>query len=51
VCAEAELAWPSQQVAVLLPEQEGAEADFAAQGWKVFSTDGEQKELLNALKE
>src|SRR5262249_54370151 len=51
VCAEAELAWPSQQVAVLLPEQDGAEADFAAQGWKVFSTDGEQQELLNALKE
>jgi DEAD/DEAH box helicase domain-containing protein len=51
VCAEAELAWPSKKVAVLLPEQDEAEAEFVAQGWKVFSTDGEQQKLLDALKE
>jgi hypothetical protein len=51
VCAEAELAWPSKKVAVLLPEQDEAEAEFAAQGWKVFSTDGEQQKLLDDLKE
>jgi len=51
VCAEAELAWPSKQVAVFLPEQDGAEADFVTQGWKVFSTKDEQQKLLDALKE
>jgi hypothetical protein len=51
VCAEAELAWPSKQVALLLPEQDQAEAEFVAQGWKVFSTEGEQQKLLDALKE
>jgi hypothetical protein len=51
VCAEAELAWPSKQVALLLPEQAEAEAEFVAQGWKVFSTEGEQQKLLDALKE
>jgi hypothetical protein len=51
VCAEAELAWPSKQVAVLLPERPDAEPEFLAQGWKVFPTDGEQQQLLDALKE
>jgi DEAD/DEAH box helicase domain-containing protein len=51
VCAEAELAWPSKKVAALLPEQDEADAAFAAQGWKVFSTEGEQQKLLDALKE
>jgi hypothetical protein len=51
VCAEAELAWPSEKVAVLLPEQAEAAEDFAAQGWKVFSTEDEQQKLLDALKE
>jgi DEAD/DEAH box helicase domain-containing protein len=51
VCAEAEVAWPSKKVAMLLPEQDEAEAEFVAQGWKVFSTDGEQQKLLDALKE
>jgi len=51
VCAEAELAWPSKQVALLLPEQAEAEAEFVAQGWKVFSTEGEQQKLLDALKD
>ena len=51
VCAEAELAWPSKKVAMLLPEQAEAETEFAAQGWKVFSTEDEQQKLLDALKE
>jgi hypothetical protein len=51
VCAEAELAWPSKQVALTLPEQAEAGAEFVAQGWKVFSTEGEQQKLLDALKE
>jgi DEAD/DEAH box helicase domain-containing protein len=37
VCAEAELAWPSKQVAVVLPER-GAVADtFRERGWSVFA--------------
>jgi hypothetical protein len=51
VCAEAELAWPSKKLALLLPEQVEAAAEFAAQGWKVFSTEDEQQKLLDALKE
>jgi hypothetical protein len=51
VYAEAELAWPSKKVALLMPEQSDAAADFAAQGWKVFSTEDEQQKLLDALKE
>jgi hypothetical protein len=51
VCAEGELAWPSKQVALLLPEQAEAEAEFVAQGWKVFSKEGEHQKLLDALKE
>jgi hypothetical protein len=38
-------------VALLLPEQGEVEAEFVAQGWKVFSTEGEQQKLLDALKE
>ena len=33
--AEAELAWPDRQVAVLLPEQREWTALFADAGWKV----------------
>jgi hypothetical protein len=51
VRAEAELAWPSKQLALLLPEQAEPEAEFVAHGWKVFSTEGEQQKLLDALKE
>jgi ATP-dependent helicase YprA (DUF1998 family) len=51
VCAEAELAWSTKKVALLLPEQVAASADFTAQGWKVFSTEDEQQKLLDALKE
>ena len=44
VCAEAELAWPSKKVAVLLPEQAGSGGGISrAQGWKVFSTEDEQQ--------
>ncbi len=51
VRAEAELAWPSKKVALLLPEQSEAEADFTAQGWKVFSTEDVQQKLLDTLTE
>src|SRR5262249_45801357 len=51
VCAEAELAWPLKQFALLLPEQAEAEAEFVGQGWTVFSTEGGQQKLLDALKE
>jgi DEAD/DEAH box helicase domain-containing protein len=36
VCAEAELAWPDIQVAVVLPERESAAETFRGQGWRVF---------------
>ena len=36
VCAEAELAWESRKVAVLLPERMEAAEAFRDQGWKVF---------------
>jgi hypothetical protein len=35
----------------LVPEQDETKAEFVAQGWKVFSTEGEQQKLLDALKE
>jgi hypothetical protein len=50
VCAEAELAWSTKKVALLLPEQAEASADFTAQGWIVFSTEDEQQKLLDGLK-
>jgi hypothetical protein len=37
VCADAELAWESRKVAVLLPERMEAVTAFLGQGWKVFS--------------
>ena len=48
---EAELAWPAQQVAVLLPEYSHLRAAFEAQGWRVFlSTEQSQvKAQLPAL--
>ncbi len=54
VCAEAELAWPSKKLAVLLPEQQDAAAAFKAQGWKVFSVDdlaAKSQQLLESLGE
>jgi ATP-dependent helicase YprA (DUF1998 family) len=49
VCAQAELAWPSAKIALLLPEQSDAEGEFVGQGWKVFSTEDGQQELFDAL--
>lgn len=37
VCAEAELAWPSCHIAVLLPEQAKSQSLFQERGWKVFT--------------
>jgi hypothetical protein len=51
VCAEAELAWPSKKVAVVLPDQADAAKAFAEQGWRVFSTEDDSQRLLDALKE
>ena len=51
VCAEAELAWPSKKVAVLLPEQSEAEAIFQERGWKVFGITMPSVEILALLKE
>jgi hypothetical protein len=36
VCAEAELAWPDKQVAVVLPERTAAPDIFRGRGWSVF---------------
>ena len=36
VLAEAELAWPEQGVAVLLPEQRDSILTFQNAGWRVF---------------
>ena len=54
VCAEAELAWPSKKLAVLVPERMEASAEFQAQGWKVYSADGlaaQSQQLLDSLTE
>ena len=52
VCADAELAWQQQRVAVLLPERpEGMEA-FRSQGWNVFlAPDLPEGRLLELLSE
>lgn len=52
VSADAELAWPSQKVAVLLPERMEATEAFKAAGWKVFSVAdlADQQPLLVFLK-
>ena len=36
-CAEAELAWPSKKVAVLLPEQVQHEERFSERDWTAFA--------------
>ena len=54
VCAEAELAWPSKKVAVLVPEHQEAIEAFKVQGWKVFSVDdlaAQTHKLLGSLTE
>ena len=49
VLAEAELAWPGQSVAVLLPEHRDSILAFENAGWKVFHD--EMEERLDALAE
>jgi len=39
VCAEAELAWPDLQQAVVLPDREAAAQIFRDRGWRVFTPD------------
>jgi hypothetical protein len=53
VCADAELAWPSQKVAVLLPDRMDAAPVFEGTGWKVFSVADltDPQPLLALLKE
>ena len=54
VCAEAELAWPSKKLAVLVSDHEDAEAEFKTQGWKVYSADElavQSQQLLDVLTE
>jgi len=40
VCAEAELAWPSKKLAVILSERDESAQVFEDGGWKVFVGDG-----------
>lgn len=40
VLAEAELAWPGQQTAVLLPGSETEAHAFTSQGWRIYLADG-----------
>ncbi|MGU1495528.1 DEAD/DEAH box helicase [Pseudomonas aeruginosa] len=53
VLAEAELAWPSQRVAVFLPEFAETLSVFEQQGWHCFVADGEElpEPLTNILME
>jgi DEAD/DEAH box helicase domain-containing protein len=45
VCAEAELAWPDKQVAVVLPERAAAPDIFRGRGWSVFAPDASADEI------
>jgi DEAD/DEAH box helicase domain-containing protein len=45
VCAEAELAWPDKQVAVVLPERTAAPDFFRGRGWSVFAPDASPDEI------
>lgn len=53
VLAEAELAWPALQLAVLLPDCQEDAAHFSGLGWQVHITDGGQipAELKHTLME
>lgn len=54
VCAEAELAWPSKKLAVMVPGLPDGEAEFKAQGWKIYSADDlatQNQHLLDLLTE
>ncbi|MCY1295674.1 hypothetical protein D9M70_450250 [compost metagenome] len=50
VVAEAEIAWPSVQVAIFLPDSLEAASLFAAQDWHCFTADeGEMPQELRSL--
>lgn len=52
VCAEAELAWPSLKLAVLLPDLMESGKTFQNQKWRVFCTDNlNSQELLDLVTE
>ena len=53
VLAQAELAWPGWRLAVLLPGADADAALFVAQGWRIFTADGEElpAELKTLLME
>jgi len=51
-CAEAELVWTEQKIAVLLPEGEEFRSTFEVAGWKVYALaelDNDNMPLLTAL--
>jgi len=48
---QAELAWESAGVAVVLPENPDAAAAFRDQGWTVFSAGNAEQQILDALPE
>lgn len=49
VIAEAELAWPTSRVAVLLPERAAERHLFEDRGWRTFSAEQDVFELLKLL--
>jgi Domain of unknown function (DUF1998)/Helicase conserved C-terminal domain len=52
VCAEAELAWPTRKLAVVLPEKKESVEEFRRQGWEVVtSSDLTVERLLDLLPE
>jgi hypothetical protein len=52
VRSDAELAWPDQQVAVVLPDRLDAVEVFREQGWTVFVADEvTEDQLLDLLSE
>ena len=45
VCAEAELAWPDKQMAVVLPERSAAAETFREREWRVFDPTASPDEI------
>jgi DEAD/DEAH box helicase domain-containing protein len=45
VCAEAELAWPDQRIAVVLPERSAGSESFRERGWNVFDPTASPDEI------
>jgi hypothetical protein len=52
VCAEAELAWPTRKLAVVLPKEGGSMEAFRTQGWEVLiAAELTVEQLLDLLPE